>query len=209
MTKKRKPRAPKVSEEGLAEIKEALDDRELWALTNRFEILEELRKTGVLNTPYIALEALGALAFGLKSGRNEQQLKTTWPKEWCPETATVPLVLLLALADSWDDYRSAPSGKTLGEAFKIEGGGSGNHPMKSILATIDRARGLHRQVETEYLASNHEGEALRIAEAIDKVATKNGISFQTVKDAHDLHRKQIRKDLAELGILNEVKTSQS
>lgn len=207
MVKRRKPRAPEVSAKGLSELKDSVIDRELLALSNRFELYEELRKDGVLNTPYIALEAFGAIAGGLVSGRTDEQLKQAWPKEWGEDTATVPRALLLALASAWNDYRQAPTGKTLGEAFKIEGGSAGKHPMKSKLATIDRVRRLANDVETEYLASNAEGEPRRLEEAIGKVAEANELSFQTVADAHKIHRSHIRKSLAELGVLKGVETS--
>ena len=207
MLNRRKPRAPKVSKHGLSELKDSVIDRELFALSSRFELLEELRKNGDLNTPYIALEAFGAIAGGLVSGRNDEQLKQTWPKEWGEDTATVPLALLLALGSAWDNYRQAPTGKTLGEAFKIEGGSAGKHPMKTKLATIDRARRLANEVEIEYLASNAEGEQRRLEDAMQMVAEANKLSFQTVKDAHKEHRNPIRKILAELGILKGVETS--
>ena len=44
-----------VSEEGLAELNNAIADEELLALSHRLELFEELLSDGVLNTPYIAL----------------------------------------------------------------------------------------------------------------------------------------------------------
>ena len=60
--KRRKSRAPVVTRDGLKQQKEVISDRELWQLNNRLEELERLRKAEVLNTPFIALEALGALS---------------------------------------------------------------------------------------------------------------------------------------------------
>ena len=196
-----------VSEEGLAELNNAIADEELLALSHRLELFEELLSDGVLNTPYIALEALGAFVGGLESGRTNEQLRSTWPKEWGEESATVPLALLRVLASAWDDYRQAPSGKTLGETFRIEGGSAGKHQMKKKLATIDRARRLARDVEVEYLSGNDEGDDLRLEDAILNVANSYELSFQTVKDAHDKHRSRIRTRLTEIGVLKEVKTS--
>jgi hypothetical protein len=196
-----------VSAKGLSELKDSVIDRELFALSNRFELFEELRKDGVLNTTYIALEAFGAIAGGLVSGRTDEQLRQAWPKEWGEDTATVPRALLLALASAWNDYREAPTGKTLGEVFKIEGGSAGKHPMRSKLATIDQARRLANEVEIEYLASNAEGAPRRLDEAIEQVAEANELSFQTVAEAHQNHRINVRKNLAELGVLKGVETS--
>jgi hypothetical protein len=204
---RRKSRAPVVSNEGLNQHKEAIADRELWQLNNRLEELERLRKAGVLNTPFIALEALGALSGGVVNGRTEAELKTTWPQEWGHETVTVPLALLHALRAAWADYRQAPTGKTLGESFRIEGGEQGKHPMKSKLATVDNARRLAGEVESIYYQVEGEESDLRLEEAIQTVASKNGVSFEAVKEAHKKHRDYIRADLTDVGVLKGVKTS--
>lgn len=209
MTKKRKPRAPTVSAVGIKKHIEAIEDPELWQLANRLEEYERLRKEGLLNTPFIALEALGALAGGIASGRSEDQLRTAWPKEWGNETITVPLPLILALRDVWVDYKQSPSGKTLGEAFQIEGGAQGKHPMKSKIATIDKERKLARDVETIYLQLEKDENPLRLEDAIQTVADENNLSFDTVKQAHRSHRKHIRASLEELEVLKGVKTSRS
>lgn len=204
---RRKSRAPTVSIEGLKQHKEAISDRELWQLNNRFEELERLRKEGVLNTRFIALEALGALSDFLVSEKTENELKTTWPQEWGQETVTVPLVLLLALRDAWTDYKQAPTGKKLGESFKIEGGKQGGHPMKAKLATIDNARKLAREVEVIYFRIEGEENTARLDDAIQTVATKNKLSFGTVEEAHSEHRDYIRSGLTDVGVLKGVKTS--
>lgn len=204
---RRKSRAPAVSTEGLKQHKEAISDRELWQLNNRLEELERLRKAGVLNTPFIALEALGALSEGLVNGRTEAELKTTWPQEWGHETITVPLALLLALRDAWADYKQAPTGTTLGESFKIEGGEQGRHPMKSKLATIDNARRLAGEVEAIYYRVEGEEDTVRLEDAIQTVARANNVGFETVKEAHKKRRDYIRSSLTDVGVLKGAKSS--
>lgn len=206
---RRKARAPVVSEKGLKLHKEAISDRELWQLNNRLEELERLRKEGVLNTPFIALEALGALSQGLISGRTEAQLRTVWPKDWGTETVAVPLALLLALHDAWSNYKKAPTGKTLGETFEIEGGKQGKRPMKSKLATIDNARKLASEVEVFYYQIDPEQSDIRLQDVIHAVATKNQVSFETVKEAHKQHRDYIRSVLTDLEVLKGVKSTGS
>jgi len=194
---RRRPRAPTISEARLKQHKDAVGDRKLWQLANRLEELEKLRGDGVLNTPFIALEALGALSGGLISGRSQDQLQTAWHEDWGDETMTVPLALILAIREVWNDYKHSPSGRTLGEAFQIEGGSQGKQPMKSKLATIDRGRRLAREVERVYLALEHDELALRLEEAIQTVAVKNGVSFSTVENSHKAHRNHIRSALRE------------
>ena len=206
---KRTPRAPVISADGLKQHKEALGDKELWQLNNRLEILEELRSVGVLNTPFIALEALSALSGALVTGRSEEQLQTVWPKDWGNETITVPLVLILALREVWTDYKNAPSSKTLGEAFQIEGGGQGKPRMKSKLGAIDRARRLAREVEVIYLQLEDDKSPSRLADAIQMVADQNKVSFGSVQKAHKARRKHIRSSLKDLEVLKGVKSSGS
>lgn len=204
---RRKARSPVVSRDGLEKHKEALYDPELLQLTYRLEEFERLRQAKVLNTPFIAMEALAALSSGLLSGRTEDELRGTWPREWGQETITVPLELLLALRGAWTDYKQAPTGTTLGEAFKIEGGEQGRHPMKSKLATIDNARGLAREVEAIYYQVKGEDNPARLEDAIQAVASKHEVSFETVKEAHKKHRDCIRSGLTDVGVLKGVKTS--
>lgn len=204
---RRKARAPIISKEGLKQHKEAISDPELWQLNNRLEELERLRKAGVLNTPFIALEALGALSDGLVNGRTEDELRTTWPQKWGQETVTVPLVLLHALREAWSDYKQAPTGKNLGESFKIEGGEQGKHPMKSKLATIDNARRLAGEVEALYYQIEGEEDTMRLEDAIQTVASANNVSFATAKEAHKKHRDYVRSGLTDVGVLKGVKTS--
>tara|TARA_R110002167_G_scaffold366444_2_gene597249 strand:- start:112941 stop:113459 length:519 start_codon:yes stop_codon:yes gene_type:complete len=171
------------------------------------EVLEGLRKDGVLNTPFIALEALGALSGAMLSGRAEAEMQTTWPKEWGNETITLPLSLILALRSGWDDYRQAPTGRSFGEALQIEGGGQGNHSMKAKLATIDRARGLANQIEINYIEIEGDQTPMRLDNAIHEVALANSVSFETAKAAHKAHRNDIRDALTDLELLKGVKPS--
>lgn len=201
MTKRRKTRAPIVSGEALKEFKESIEDRELLRLSYRFEFLEELNKAGILNTRFLALEALGALSGGKIEGRAADDLQTCWPKEWGAETITLPLSLILALRDGWHDYKNAPTGKKLGEALRIEGGGQGNHPMKTKLEAIDRARGLAREVESRYLRIEGDPDSLPKDEVMFEVARTYEVSFDTVKDACDAHSIAIRRELEALSIL--------
>ena len=198
---KRKPRGPKLSVTGLQNHKDAVADGELWQLNNRLEILERLRKEGKLNEPYIALEALGALSRGVDSGRTERQLRTVWPSEWGNETITVPLQLLLDLGKVWGEYRQPENKMTLGEAFEIEGGGRGKHPMKEKLATEIGYIRLANKVEILYIAIEGDENPLRLEEAIAEVAGKEGVGFETVKQAHQQYKDYLRTTLKDLKVL--------
>lgn len=209
MEKRRKPRGPMVDREALEEWKKGVADQELVSLSFRFEILETMREAGTLNTRFIALEALGALASARESGRPEEALRSCWPKDWGDNTLNVPLSLLLALRDGWTDYKNAYSGKSLGEALKIEGGGQGAQPMKVKLANIDRARALANAVEARYQQIEQELDAISLVEAYTEVAIAHGVSPDTVKNAHKDHAPSIRREMFALGLLKGEKTSGS
>jgi hypothetical protein len=209
MSKRRKPRGPLVSASEVKRVKADIKDREILRLAYRMEILEGLRKDGVLNMSFIALEALGALSGALLSGRTEAELQTTWPKEWGTEAITLPLALILALRDGWEGYRQAPTGRSLGEALRIEGGGQGSSLMKAKLATIDRARGLARQIESKYVEIEGDPNPMRLDDAIHEVALAHNVSFKTAKEAHKAHRNDIRDGLTDLELLKGVKPSRS
>jgi hypothetical protein len=201
MAKSRKPRGPIVNPKALEGWKEGSADKEIVRLSFRFKILEELMQAGDLNNRFVALEALGALAGARLADRTEKTLKTCWPESWGDETLSVPLSLLLALRDGWVDYKNAPSGKNLGEAFKIEGGGQGARPMKVKLENIDRARGLANQVEKRYLQIEGERGAKTLHKVLTEVASEKKLSFETVKMAHEAHKRDIRLEMAALGLL--------
>lgn len=206
---KRKPRGRSVDPNALKELKENIVNRELFRLAYRLEILEELRKAHELNTPFIALEALGALAGGKVAGVSEEGLQSCWPEEWGDQTITVPLSLVLALRDGWHNYKTAPSGVSLGEALKIEGGRQGRKPMKAHLEKIDKARKLARAVESRYLQIEGTPDSMTLDDVVWEVANANDFSFQKVKDAYKVHAKAIRRELETLGVLKGVKITRS
>ena len=206
---RRKPRGHTVDPKALRQLKEDIVDRELLQLAFRLEIFEALRKNRELNTPFIALEALGAFAGAKAAGRTEKDLQSCWPEEWGTETITVPLSLLLALRDGWNDYKFAPPGKSLGEALKIEGGGQGRPPMRERLKTIDRDRALANAVESRYFQIEGAPDSMSLEDVFSEVAEAHGLSVETVKKAHSLHKHAIRQKLDYFGILKGVKTSRS
>ena len=102
MKKSRKKRAPKVSTDALNSWKQdATRDADLEKLSVRLLQCEELRQEQVLNTPFIALEALSALAGASLEGKSEEALRTTWSEAWGYADINVPLSLIFALSHAW------------------------------------------------------------------------------------------------------------
>lgn len=201
MKRIRKKRAPEIRIQNILPLDEIIDDLELQRLAYRFEYLEELREKRYIPTAYVALEAIGALAQARSCGRTDQKLKEIWPESWGAESVSLPLGVVLVLSEIWKIYLKDEFGKTMGEAFEIEGGSQGNHKIKSKLTTFDKYLVYARDVEILYLGSQLSDEPLSLEAAIDAVATKNGVGFGTIKHAHKKFRDYIRKHLRDAEIL--------
>lgn len=202
MKRTRTKRAPKISTEQLNSGKqEKLGDIDLEQLSARLINLEKLRQDKLLNTPFIALEALSALAGAILAGKSEEELRNTWPGHWGDAAISVPLPLVLALREAWSSYRAQDSSQSLGEAFRIEGRGQGKTPMKNALSSLDAMRGNANHVEATYLASNAGEAGLSLEQVIEEISEVQGLSPVTVKKHHQEFKKEIRQKLANKGLL--------
>lgn len=170
-------------------------------MTARLLQFENLRHDKVLNTQFIALEALSAIAGASLAGKSEEAVRATWPEPWGDATISVPLPMVLALGRAWLSYRSPNSSQSLGEAFRIEGRGQGKTPMKDVLANLDAARRNANDVEAAYLASNTDSVGISLEQAFDEIAEAQGIAPETVKKHHRKHKDEICKGLEGKGIL--------
>jgi hypothetical protein len=204
MKKTRKKRAPKIDLVALSAHASGNSDRTLLGLKGRFDYFEKLRGQHVLNTPFIAMEALSALARGISQGYSETDLRGTWPKAWGDSTITVPLSLLFAINEPWLKYKEAGSTVTLGEAFGVEAAKkAGSHRMKAVLATLDREMRNALAVDLEYIAASAGGSGKSLQDVIDKVAEANGISSATVKKHYGKHKEKLHEELKAKGLLKE------
>jgi hypothetical protein len=202
MKKTRKKRAPEIDPAAIVALKASIPDRDLAKLKSRLERFEELRKEKVLNTPFIALEALTAFVGGVLEGKSEQEMRETWPSEWGNTAMTVPAVLIKALAEAWMRYKEADQGVTLGEAFGIEGANNqGAHRMKSQLATRDRELKNANAVQVDYLASNTGATEKSLEEVFEDLAEACNLKAETVRKHYQRNAKSLRKRLKEKGII--------
>ena len=183
-----KPRPPKVNEKKLKKAKSQINP--MTQLKSRFEIFEEMRKKEEIPKTYIALEAFCALYGGRLEGYTDDEIRKSWPKDWGSETLTVPAVLVQALTSAWVDYQKAPSGKTLGEAFKLEGGGQGKQKIKDSIKTIFKNRQLNNEVILNYLSVDEKGQSISVDQAISNVSTEKNVSEET-----GISQSKIRKSL--------------
>ena len=194
-----KPSPPKLNRDGLKEFRSSTDDKaELIALASRFETYQTSLKTHELTTTFIAFEALAAFCGGRLEGYSDEDLQTTWPKDWGSDAAKVPFTLLMALSRAWMKYQTSPKGTTLGEAFGLEGGGQGRQRIKDRQATRDKHKKLSNKVLIEYLSP--EGR-ISVENAIAIVAEAEDVPFKTVERAYHECAPETRKRLARFGII--------
>lgn len=193
-----KPKPPKLNLEALQLLKEAFDAPS--RVHNRFVQLEARRSEGILNTPFIAFEAITALLGLHNQGFGADEIRRSWLDEWDDDSIEIPAAVLAALVHPWVTYKEGPSGKTLGEHFFIEGGGSGSPPMKSRNAKLDERVKLSNEVTIEYLEAS-ESEPISLEEAKHRVAQRNNVSFDTVHNACKANKPRLEEKLKEIGLI--------
>ena len=201
MKRTRRKRAPDINTKNKEAFNKRFDDLELFRLACRFKYFEELREKHDIPTTYVALESIGALVQARSCGRTDQKLKEIWPESWGAESVSLPLGVVLVLSEIWKIYLKDEFGKTMGEAFGIEGRSQGKHQIKSKVATFDRHLVYARDVEILYLESQGSDQPLSLEASIDAVAEKNGVGVETIKSAHKKFRDYIRGHLRDLEIL--------
>ena len=162
---------------------------------NRFDILDEHRKKDDLPTTYISLEGLSFFQASREQGYTDEQLRDAWPDSWGKEEVIVPAALLNTLMTAWLTYRDAPSGKTLGEAFGLEAGGQGKLPAYKLQMNRDHRRGIAQQVEIEYIIAGENGDPISEERAQTMIAEQRDLSFETVRNAHNEYKQEIRQKL--------------
>ena len=167
----------------------------------RFELLEEENRKNGLPKTYIALEALSALSAGKVLGFSDDQMRGMRTESWGEEDVIVPLNFLNIIAEAWMSYQDAPTGKTMGEAFHLEGGGQGKARARQLQMTRDQRRAIADDVYSIYLKAAANGSPISDEEAIEKVANKRNKSFDTVQKSHKMHKKYIRRKLEKVGVI--------
>ena len=122
-------------------------------------------------------------------------------ESWGEEDVIVPLNFLNIIAESWMSYLDAPTGKTMGEAFHLEGGGQGKARARQLQMNRDQRRAIANDVENTYLEAAKKGSPISEEEAIGNVASKRNKSFDTVQKSYKKHKKYIRRKLEEVGVI--------
>ena len=205
MTLSRKKRTPPLDLGKLQEVgSENRSSGKLTALAPYFLLLEEMKDKRSLNTPFVSLEALARITTARIEGYEEDDVLGSCPDTWGRETIRVPLLLLIALTDAWNSYRSADVGISLGESFGVEGKGQGKSKMKGSLEQRLKEHRIMNAVELAYLASGNTAEevdAISLEVAIEQVAEVEELSADTVRKYHKKHSKYLRGELKSKGIL--------
>lgn len=193
-----KPKPPKLDLQAVQALKDAFDAPSI--LFNRLSELEERNKAGTVNTAFIALEAIAIFLELYDQGIDQEDIKRSWLDEWGTGSIEVPTAVLAALAYPWMEYKVGPSGKTLGEHFGLEGGGSGKRPLKNLSKKADENVKLSNEVVIEYLAASQSG-PISIEAAQARIAERFDVSLDTVGNAYKANKKRLESRLKEVGII--------
>ena len=197
-----KGRPPKLDLEKLKLSKEDADVN-LEALKSRWEQYEKLRKNGKMPTSFIALEAMSVVAAATEQGLSEEQIQSSFPKEWGTETFNIPVSFLNVIRDCWFRYRDSET-LLMGRAFGIDSlQGQGFHPVKSKISTVDRHRKYAHRVIQEYYVPDQQDNPLPLIDVYANVAADLNTSIGTVKTAYLKYGPKIKAGLKEKGIILE------
>ena len=197
-----KGRPPKLDLEKLKLSKEDADVN-LEALKSRWEQYEKLRKNGKMPTSFIALEAMSVVAAATEQGLSEEQIQSSFPKEWGTETFNIPVSFLNVIRDCWFRYRDSET-LLMGRAFGIDSlQGQGFHPVKSKISTVDRHRKYAHRVIQEYYVPDQQDNPLPLIDVYANVAADLNTSIDTVKTAYLKYGPKIKAGLKEKGIILE------
>ena len=104
----------------------------------------------------------------------------------------------MVLANGWIKYKQPENIQTLGEVFKLEGGGQGKNRATARQAAVDRNRKYANRVVLYY--TQQTGVSLEIA--IEQVGLEFGVGVETVQKAYKKHGKSLIAKAQEAGILN-------
>ena len=205
MKHSRKKRTPHLDLDKLKKVGSQIrSEGELGKLASYFLLLERMKQEGGLTAPFIAFEALARFTTARTDGFQEEDILKSCPEAWGQQTVSIPLPLLMALRDTWDLYRSADAGVSLGETFGIEGKGQGKDKMKRKLEQRLKENRIANAVELAYLSSGETGErsdAVSLDQAIEQVAEFEGLSVDTVKAYHKKHNKYLRSVLKDNNLI--------
>jgi hypothetical protein len=195
-----KGRPPKLDLEKLKLSKEDADVN-LEALKSRWEQYEKLRKNGKMPTSFIALEAMSVVAAAAEQGLSEEQIQSSFPKEWGTETFNIPVSFLNVIRDCWFRYRDSET-LLMGRAFGIDSlQGQGFHPVKSKISTVDRHRKYAHRVIQEYYVPDQQDNPLPLIDVYANVAADLNTSIDTVKTAYLKYGPKIKAGLKDKGII--------
>lgn len=201
-----KSRAPEIDEDGLARFSKR-NDRDLFALRNRFLQYEDLHKDNEITRSYIALEAMTALLGGRLEGYSDADMQGYWPEAWGAATVALPASLVKEIAKAWMEYKQDEKGRTFGEALGLEGGGQGRQRAITAQRKRDQLRHYAREVILIYTGTPETADPPSLSKSIDQVAARNGVSFETVQEAYKKFRDQIIGDAQHANVLKGGRTS--
>ncbi len=177
------------------------EDDFLEALSARARQLADSASNGKLPKSYASLEILTSIFSAFEGGINKEKIAACYPVAvWREDRVEVPRALLRSIVQCWMEYVDAETSLTLGEAFGLEGGGSGKRPTKALQHKLDRNRRLSNLAIVDYISSRMDGTPISQDAAFQAVAESEGVSYETVKKAYRKHSPETLKKLEQTGV---------
>lgn len=120
-------------EKALATLEELPYSPDLSGAVIDGSIIERLYDLGEINAETFTLASLEMFSRGLEDGRTTAGEISAYFANSEEETVAIPVSYLKTLGAGWRRYMEGPAGSTLGEAYRIEGGGAGKQKARDRL----------------------------------------------------------------------------
>lgn len=105
----------------------------------------------------------------------------------------VPWWVVNVLTTAWLRYLSAGPGVTMGEAFRLEGGGQGKRKYRDVIEKYTRDWKLALDVWHFHQEKKFEGKPISIKDkAIPEIAERTGLGEDVVRRAWNTHKEMVK-----------------
>jgi len=165
------------------------EKRSLRTARYRLGGLIELVAQGQLPLAYLAFETLKQLAIERDNGIDNDQFRDVDPETFASRTVSVPMFVLDAILDCWDDFVTCdPTKASLEKSFGFAAPKPSGNPISHVIEKLQNDRYLAQRVIFHRIKAWSDGNKLPLVQAFADVAAEEKVSSQTVKNAWYKHR---------------------